>query len=193
MSPSGLIDAIHRLERIFDRVKIDRSYGGAIALNYYAPPRFTQDIDLLLLVPDLKLPELVEDLSRAGCKHGLHDPNGLVLTRMLGELRSKPFFSTIYLGGIRTELFAPWHPFHHRVLERSPARELEGRLIRIHAAEDLIVFKKIFDRPKDIGDIKAMLLAQQGRLDLNRLRSDAKTLLSVPSFQELSALIAQFG
>lgn len=95
--------------------------------------------------------------------------------------------------GIRTELFVPWHPFHHRVLDRSPERDLEGRRIRIRAAEDLIVFKKIFDRPKDIGDIKAVLLAQKGRLDLERLKSDAKGLLMDESYAELEGLIAQYG
>jgi hypothetical protein len=35
-------------------------------------------------------------------------------------------------------------------------------------------FTKIFDRPKDWADIKAMLLAQQGLLDLDRIRAEAR-------------------
>jgi hypothetical protein len=95
--------------------------------------------------------------------------------------------------GVRVEVFVPWHPFHHRVLDRSPSRDLQGRSIRIHAAEDLIVFKKIFDRPKDIGDIKAMLLAQKGRLDIERLKADAMEFLADESYAELESLIATFG
>ena len=53
--------------------------------------------------------------------------------------------------------------------------------------------EKIFDRPKDIADIKAMLLAQKGRLDLDRLRSDAKTLLAEASLQELLLLITDYA
>ncbi len=79
------------------------------------------------------------------------------------------------------------------MLERSPERDLEGRKIRIHAAEDLIVFKKISDRSKDLGDIKAMLMAQKGKLDLGRLAVDARGLLSDDSFRELEGLIAQYG
>jgi hypothetical protein len=72
-------------------------------------------------------------------------------------------------------------------------RDLEGRRIRIHAAEDLIVFKKIFDRPKDIGDIKAVLMAQKGKLEIERLKADAREMLLEESCVELEALIAEFG
>jgi hypothetical protein len=194
MSLPGLIDLIHELEQVFDRLSIDRSYGGAIACNYYAPPRFTQDVDVLILAPATRMPGLVEELSSIGCTETYHPGAPPVkLQRILSELRAKPYWTVLYCHGIRIEFFAPWHSFHHRVLERSPSRQLEGRAIRIHSAEDLIIFKKIFDRPKDIIDIKAMLLAQKGRLNLERLRSDAKTLLTDGSLDELNRLISDFG
>lgn len=90
-------------------------------------------------------------------------------------------------------MFVPWHPFHHRVLARSLKKDLEGIRIPIHAAEDLVVFKKIFDRPKDVTDIKAVLLTQKGRLDLERLRSDARELLTDGSYAELDALLSEFA
>lgn len=34
MSLAGLIDVIHWLEAVFDRLQLRRSYGGAIAYNY---------------------------------------------------------------------------------------------------------------------------------------------------------------
>ena len=193
MSLAGLVDVIHWLEGVFDRLQLQHSYGGAIAYNYYGPPRLTQDVDVLALIPALKTNALVEDLAAEGCLYGEADPRPLDLKAVLEDLRSKAHLAVFLCRGIRVELFVPWHPFHHRVLERSPERDLEGRKIRIHAAEDLIVFKKIFDRPKDLGDIKAMLMAQKGRLDLGRLAVDARGLLSDDSFKELESLIAQFG
>ena len=71
--------------------------------------------------------------------------------------------------------------------------DLEGKKISIHAPEDLIVFKKIFDRPKDIGDIKAILMAQKGKLDLDRMKADAKELLTDDGCRELESLVTQFG
>jgi hypothetical protein len=189
---AGLIDVIHWLEDVFERLELRRSFGGAVAYNYYAPPRLTQDVDVLVLVPDIKVPELVEEFASAGCQHLKPDSRPLELHAVLEDFRSKAHLAAFACRGIRTELFLPWHPFHHRVLERSPERDLEGRKIRIHAAEDLIVFKKVFDRPKDIGDIKAMLMAQKGKLDIERLLSDAQQLLSDDGCRELESLVRQF-
>ncbi|MBI2932193.1 MAG: hypothetical protein HYY16_11125 [Planctomycetes bacterium] len=193
MSLAGLVDTIHWLEDVLEKLQLRRSYGGAIAYNYYGPPRLTQDVDVLVLVPDMKAAAFVEALAAAGCRHGDRDPQPIELRAVLNDLRSKAHLAVFVCKGIRVEVFFPWHPFHHRVLDRSPQRDLEGRPIRIHAAEDLIIFKKIFDRPKDIADIKAILLAQKGKLDLERLKSDAQGLLSDSSYRELEAILAQFG
>lgn len=193
MMLAGLIDVIHWLEEVFERLHLRRSYGGAIAYNYYAPPRLTQDVDVLTLVPDTKIPELVDEFSSAGCRHLNPESCPLELRAVLEDFRSKAHLAAFACRGIRTELFLPWHPFHYQVLERSPERDLEGRKIRIHAPEDLIVFKKVFDRPKDIGDIKAMLMAQKGKLDIERLMSDARQLLTDDSYEELESLVRQFG
>ncbi|MEW6744333.1 MAG: hypothetical protein AB1486_16385 [Planctomycetota bacterium] len=56
-----------------------------------------------------------------------------------------------------------------------------------------IACKKIFDRPKDIGDIKAMLIAQRARLDLDTLRTEAKQLLTDDAYAQLETLIGEFA
>ena len=193
MSLSGLVEVIHWLEGVFDRVGVRRSYGGAIAYNYYGPPRLTQDVDVLVLAPDMRIPALMDEFITAGCQHGDARPQPIDLRAVLADLRGKSHLAVFLCQGVRVEVFAPWHPFHHRVLDRSPQRDLEGRQIRIHAAEDLIVFKKIFDRPKDLGDIRAMLMTQKGSLDLARIREEAKALLSDESWNELDALLTEYG
>jgi hypothetical protein len=193
MSLANLVEIIQWLEGVFDRLQLRRSYGGAIAYNYFGPPRFTQDVDVLLLVPDIKTPALVEAFATGGCLHGAREPRPVQLRPVLEDLRSGSHLAVFLCRGIRTEIFVPWHPFHWQVLERSPERELDGLKIRVHAPEDLIVFKKIFDRPKDITDIKAMLMTQKGKLDLERLKSDARSLLTDDSFKELTSLIDEFG
>ncbi len=188
-----LIDTIHWLEQIFDEVALRRSYGGAIAYSFHGPPRTTLDVDVLVLVPDTKIPALIDRFVAAGALHGDVTPRPIDLRAVLAELRSKAHMTTFMCRGVRVEIFVPWHPFHHLVLERSPEKDLEGRHIRIHSAEDLIVFKKIFDRPKDIQDIKAMLMANKGRLDLGRVRADARGLLAEESWQELDRLLKTYG
>lgn len=193
MIPTDLVEIVHRLEDILDRIGIARSYGGALSYNFWAPPRLTQDVDLLLLAPDTKVPALVEALQEAGCLHGRAPARPIDLRAVLSDLRSKERLVVFLWGKTPLDLFVPWHPFHHRVLARSVERDFEGRRIRIHQAEDLIVFKKVFDRPKDLADIQAMLAVQKGRLDLDRLLADAAELLSHEKLEELRKTVSQYG
>jgi hypothetical protein len=193
MKPTGLIDVIHWLEGVFVRLGVQHSYGGAVAYNYYGPPRLTQDIDVLAQLPSLKIPAFVEELAASDCLHGELSPHPVELRPVLDDLRGRAHLAVFLCHGVRVELFVPWHPFHYRVLDRSPERDLEGQAIPVHAAEDLIVFKKIFDRPKDWADIKAMLLAQKGMLDLDRIRAEARELLTPESWEELDRLLSEYG
>jgi hypothetical protein len=191
VSRPSLVEVIQRLEDLFDALGLTRSYGGAIAYNYFGPPRLTQDVDVLVLVPDTKFPPLLERMSSAGFSAANGKP--IDLRDVLGDWRSNAHLAVFSYRGVRVEVFGPWHPFHHEVLRRSPERDLAGRRIRIHAPEDLIVFKKIFDRPKDLQDIRAMLLSNQGMLDLERIKRDARGLLSAESYRELEELLAATG
>lgn len=159
MSLSGLVGVIHTLEDPLTQIGLRRSYGRAIAYNYHGPPRLTQDANVLVLIPDVQAPALLDQLRDRGAGQGDAEPGPLDLRQTLSDFRSKRHFATFWLQEIRVEKFVPWHPFHSRVLDRSPERDLEGRRIRIHAAEDLVVFNKIFDRPKDI---QAILSGPQG-------------------------------
>lgn len=193
MKPKGLIDVIHWLEGLFIRHGIRRSYGGAVAYNYYGPPRLTQDVDVLAQLPGLKIPAFVEELAASECLYCDPDLRPVELRPILEDLRGRAHLAVFLCYGVRVELFVPWHPFHYRVLDRSPERDLEGHSIPVHSAEDLIVFKKIFDRPKDWTDIKAMLLAQSGLLDLERIRVEALQLLTPESWEELDQLLLEYG
>ena len=54
MATKNLLEVLLWLEDLFDRHGIERSYGGAFARNFYAPPRFTKDLDLLVLMSQIK-------------------------------------------------------------------------------------------------------------------------------------------
>jgi hypothetical protein len=191
MTAPTLVQVVHLLEDLFESQGLQRSYGGAIAYNFYGPPRFTQDVDLLVLVPDSKIPALLEAMDGSGFRDSGPGADRIELRSVLADLRSKAHLACFQYRGVPVEAFVPWHPFHHEVLRRSPLRDLGGRQIRIHAPEDLIVFKKIFDRPKDLQDIRAMLLTNKGHLDLDRIRRDARVLLTDSSWNELDDLLRQ--
>lgn len=199
MATKTLIEVLLWLEDLLDRHGIERSYGGAFARNYYAPPRFTKDIDLLVLMSQLKIPALVEDLCAADTRRirrdeasGDEQPVPLELKGFLGDLRSKERLVRLDCSGVLAELFAPWHPFDHEVLRSARARDAGGRMVRIHRPEHLLVYKKVFDRSKDIEDIKAILVANVGKLDLEEVRKWARELIDEEGLADLEQLMADF-
>lgn len=199
MARKTIVELVVWLEDLFERHRVARSYGGAIARNYYALPRLTKDVDVLVLVSQPAIPPLVQELADAGAssvvlddKTGIETPAPLDLRRVLDDLRGGAYMTRLLCSGVRVELFAPWHPFDHEVLRRSREQLLDGRRIRIHSAEDLIVYKKVFNRSKDIEDIKAILAAQAGKLDLDRIRAGASQLLDEAGTSELEDLVLHF-
>jgi hypothetical protein len=199
MASKTLIDVLLWLEDLFDRHEIERSYGGAFARNFYAPPRFTKDIDLLVLMSQLKIPGLVEDLCTAGAQRiqtddatGDEERVPLELKDFLGDLRSRQRLVRLNCFGVPAEWFAPWHPFDHEVLRSALSRDIGSRKVKVHRPEHLLVYKKAFDRSKDIEDIKAILVANAGRLDLDEIRRWARELIDEEGLEELEQLMADF-
>jgi len=198
MATKTLVEVLLWLEDLFDRHGVERSYGGAFARNFYAPPRFTKDLDLLVLVSQIKIPGLVEDLRTAGVRRIRTDESAgheeripLELTAFLGDLRSQHMVR-LDCFGVPAELFAPWHPFQHEVLRCALPRDVGGRTVKIHRPEHLLVYKKVFDRSKDIEDIKAILVANPGRLDLDLIRRWSRELLDEAGQSELEQLLTDF-
>jgi hypothetical protein len=198
MATKTLVEVLLWLEDLFDRHGIERSYGGAFARNFYAPPRLTKDIDLLVLMSQVKIPGLVEDLRTAGVRRirtdettGDEERIPLELNDFLGDLRSQRMVR-LDCFGVSAELFAPWHPFDHEVLRSAIPRDTGSRTINVHRPEHLLVYKKVFDRSKDIEDIKAILVANQGKLDLDRIRKWSRELLDEKGLAELEQLLADF-
>jgi hypothetical protein len=200
MTSRTIVEVIVWLEGLFERHGVQRSYGGAIARNFHALPRLTKDVDVLALVSQLEIPAVVEELAAAGASALVRDENTgleterpLELRRFLDDLRRAGRMTRFLCFGVRVELFVPWHPFDHEVLRRAQTRELRGREIRVHTPEDLIVYKMVFGRSKDIEDVKAILAAGAGSLDLDRIRDAATRLLDEPAIGELESLIREYS
>ncbi len=198
MATKTLIEVLVWLEDLFDRHGIERSYGGAFARNFYAPPRFTKDLDLLVLMSQIKIPGLVEDLRASSARRiGTDETTGreervpLELKDFLGDLRSQ-HMTRLDCFGVPAELFVPWHPFDNEVLRSALPRDTGPRMVRVHRPEHLVVYKKAFDRSKDIEDIKAILVANAGKLDLEVIRRWARELLDAGGFAELEELLSDF-
>ncbi len=162
MAPSpgptpSLSEKVLLLEEAFAARRIPHAFGGALALAYYATPRATIDIDVNVFTPVDRADEVLEMLRALGADP-LADAEHARLQRD-GQVRVRWDKTPI-------DLFFAYDPFHESCLERRRQMPFgAGDAIHVLAAEDLLVFKAIFDRQKDWRDIEEVTFALGDALD----------------------------
>jgi hypothetical protein len=149
--PALLDEKILALHGAFEADGLPHAFGGALALAYWATPRATLDIDVNLFVPSERAEPVLATLARLG----VAEPTPAERTRLVesGQLR-------VRWEHVPIDLFFAHDPLH----ESCRARALRvpfgaGASIPILSAEDLAIFKVLFDRAKDRRDLRELLFA----------------------------------
>ena len=164
---TDLTSVIHDLVRIFDRLGMPYAIMGGIAVRAHGIPRPTYDVDFTLAVPRDRLGELLEAIADRGYtvpeqySRGWVDTVGgmpLVKVRLFLEGRS-----------VDADMFIAETPFQREVLDRRITADVDGLSVKLVSAEDLILFKLVAARPRDLLDVQDVLFTQ-GELDEPYLR-----------------------
>jgi len=134
--------AIHRCLQ-----QVEHSFGGALALAYYAEPRATHDIDLNLFVGADRAVAVMDSLGAVGV-----EADGPAVERLVRDGQGRVWF-----GRTPIDLFFAYDPFHDAARAGSRPVPFLDTEIPILSATHLTVCKAVFDRPKDWVDIDAML------------------------------------
>ena len=162
-SEPTLSEKLLLLEEELHRAGIPHAFGGAIALAYYATPRATIDLDLNVFTSATDADAVLGVLARLGAAP-LDEGEQTRLERD-GQARAR-------WGATPVDLFFSYDAFHDSCAERRRTVPF-GERDRIHvlSAEDLVVFKAIFDRAKDWRDIEELLFAMGDAFDAAYARS----------------------
>ncbi len=157
MSDLLLDEKITALAAALEAAAIDYAFGGAVALAYYGTPRGTTDIDINIFLK----PEYVHVLAKVFSKLGMHeiDRHALATLDQEGQL-------TVQWGHTPIDVFFAYDDFHLSCEKRVRQVPFAGTNISILSAEDLIVFKVVYGRPKDFRDIQEILMCMGEELDL---------------------------
>jgi hypothetical protein len=145
--PTRLVDRIVAVCESLDRTDIPWALGGALALAYATnEPRGTRDIDVNVFVGSADARKVFAALPR-GVAFADAD---IVEASERDQVR-------LWWDSTPIDVFFANDPFHFEVATRCRVVPFEGRRITVLSAEDLAVFKALFDRSKDWADIEAML------------------------------------
>ena len=156
------IAALQSLTAALDELQIRAVLIGGVAVSFLAEPRFTRDVDALIILDTSKLSTVLSVLKKyqlVPLFQGMvefaqesrvlplnHAPTGIVVDVMLGCL-----------------------PFDIEVVNRAQNASVADIGILLPTPEDLVILKAIANRPKDQEDIRS-IVAVYPCLDRARIR-----------------------
>ncbi len=160
-----LVEKVVALSDALTTAGVAHAFGGAIALAYCTEdPRGTRDVDVNAFVPASQ-----PDRVLAALPPGVTVPSGTadVIARD-GQVR-------LWWDDTPVDLFLDYAPLHAQAARGSREVPFADRQIRVLGPVELVLFKALFDRPKDWVDIATVVDA--GAVDQDRAREDLVALV----------------
>ncbi len=135
---------------------------GGLAASLLGRPRFTQDIDVLVRLPEADWAVALERARAFGLDARVEDPLGFAR-------RSRVLLLRHAATGIDLDVVIGGLAFEYDAIAAGVDVLIGGEPVRLPRVEDMVVMKAIAHRPKDLADIEG-LLAAHPQLDLSRCR-----------------------
>lgn len=162
------LDAVQRLLERFDGKGV---IIGGVAASLLGKPRFTEDLDAMILLSVKDIPHLLDAAREEGIEPRHSDTLEFGRKNRVLLLRHTPSETDIDISlGVL--------PFEEEMVERSITRPVMSLSIRLPTPEDLIIMKAIAHRHKDLDDIISIAQKNPG-LDLDRIETWVKAFAEV--------------
>lgn len=136
---------------------------GAQAVVVWGRPRMTADVDVTVELRDAAVGALVRELEGAGFQLRVAPDAGF-----LEASRVLPFFHAT--SGFALDVVLAGPGLEEAFLDRAIDVDLGGVVVPVIAPEDLVVTKVLAGRPKDIEDVRGVLLERLPDLDVAAIR-----------------------
>jgi hypothetical protein len=161
--PQNLMVGLFETVTALERYRVRYALIGGIAVGYRSRPRFTQDLDFLLDVPQLVLPALLEDLVGRGFQFDIETTV---------QEWTRDHLTSLSFRGVPIDWLKPVIPLYQHIIERARIEAWSDRSVRVASAEGLILTKLLAFRAQDQADIENLLAANRGQLDLDFIRKE---------------------
>lgn len=153
---------ISKLGQLLAGNKIPYMIIGGQAVLLYGVPRLTKDIDITLGVSTDCLAEIVKICRSAGLK---------ILPEGYRDFVSKTHVLPVRdeSTGIRVDFIFSFTPYEQQAIERARKITFSSTSVNFASVEDLIIHKIFAGRPRDIEDVKNIVV-KRTEIDINYIK-----------------------
>ena len=174
---SPIEDALAALQRALSETDAPWMVIGGIAVIAHGVQRMTTDIDAVIRGDAVLVRSLLKALRRHQIAPRIADAEAFAATNLVLLTRHRP-------TEVDLDLSLGWTSFEHEALEARVVTRYGKVSVPMARVDDLIVFKAIAGRPRDIDDA-VTLLALYPHVDLARVRARVRTLSRAAEAPEL--------
>lgn len=157
-----LLEPLRALQRLLEQFENRGVIIGGIAASLLGQPRFTADLDAVILLSVEDIPELMSAAREQDMVPRLADAEAFARTNRVLLLNHSS-------SGINIDISLGLLPFEEEMVDRSRIYEFGDLQIRLPTPEDLIILKAVAHRPQDLIDIQSIAASHPG-LDRGRVR-----------------------
>ena len=186
----GFLDALDALRRALEETGAPSMIIGGVAVIALGIPRLTVDIDATVAAAHLSPERLAEALGRQGIQARIPDAIAFARARQV-------FLGVHGASGTPVDVSLAWLPFEEEALRTCRPCDYAGVPIRIPRPEDLLIYKLIASRPRDVEDAEGLLVLHGATMNLGRVREVvsgfARALDDAERPQTLERLIRKTG
>ena len=142
---------IKRIARGLNKSRIPYMIIGGQAVLIYGEPRLTKDIDITLGTNTNDLERVMDIVRRVNLKLLLESVEDFVKkTHVLPVIDEK--------SGIRVDFIFSFSPYERQAIERAIGMKFGRNLVKFASLEDVVIHKTIAGRPRDMEDVRSILL-----------------------------------
>lgn len=185
----AFLQPLQELSRLLTGTKTQGVVIGGISVSLIGKPRFTADIDAVILLDFEKIGTFVEQAAKFGFKPRIRGVTTFAR-------KSHVILLVHEESGIDIDLSIGLLPFEHEMVGRAKKFKSGEVSFYIPTPEDLIIMKAVAHRPKDMEDIR-MIVQAHPKLDQKRIRKwvqEFSTTLEMPEmWGDLEKLLPKRG
>lgn len=180
-----LIEPLVVLRKLLEKSGCQWMIIGGVAVSLLGKPRFTADIDAVLLIEDEDLPKFLKIAKRLGFEARIKDAVEFAQENKVLLLKHVK-------TGTNVDLSLGILPFEEEAVRRSKRLKIDNIAFNLPTPEDLIIFKAVAHRPRDIEDIAGIVKihAKINKKYIKKIVKEFARALEMPEiWQDIEAIL----